>query len=340
MSLSSRALLRSAKVVPDGTITATARKLRMKSENPQPAKPSDTPLYSLLSQSPLDIAICRNREDFFHLSQSEIFLQRNRLEEFIARQNADREVFYLPGYSRVAGQPVEFLVDRIAGRQLEDGLWLPRWRERLLCPHTGLNSRQRAVCEFLDLLLRDLGKKGASVYMMEQITPTFRYISDKYGNHLIIGSEYLGPDTETGVTVNGVRHEDAERLSFAGESLDIIISNDVLEHVNEPGSAMEEMVRALRPGGHLLMTIPFHKERNCNIRRARVVEGRIEHLMEPQYHSNPIDEAGVLVFFDYGWEVLDLLRNSGFSDAFLITYWSLEFGLLGGPQPVFYARKS
>lgn len=41
------------------------------------------------------------------------------------------------------------------------------------------------------------------------------------------------------------------------ESFDSVLSNQVLEHVDDVGRAMTEMHRVLKPGGHLCVTVPF-----------------------------------------------------------------------------------
>ncbi|MBC8512602.1 MAG: class I SAM-dependent methyltransferase [Dehalococcoidia bacterium] len=49
----------------------------------------------------------------------------------------------------------------------------------------------------------------------------------------------------------------AERLPFANQSFDTILCTEVLEHTSEPFVVMEEFARLLKPGGHLLLSVPF-----------------------------------------------------------------------------------
>jgi SAM-dependent methyltransferase len=49
----------------------------------------------------------------------------------------------------------------------------------------------------------------------------------------------------------------AERLPFASESVDVIISNAVLEHVRDLPATLREMNRVLKPGGFVYIEIPF-----------------------------------------------------------------------------------
>ena len=49
---------------------------------------------------------------------------------------------------------------------------------------------------------------------------------------------------------------DATALPFLRGIFDTVLSNQVLEHVPEPGQAMMETARVLKPGGHLILTAP------------------------------------------------------------------------------------
>jgi SAM-dependent methyltransferase len=50
---------------------------------------------------------------------------------------------------------------------------------------------------------------------------------------------------------------DGQALPFASERFDTVLSLEVLEHVEEPDRLVREFARVLRPGGALLVTIPF-----------------------------------------------------------------------------------
>lgn len=47
-----------------------------------------------------------------------------------------------------------------------------------------------------------------------------------------------------------------ERLPFPDEIFDLILSHEVLEHVQDDRAAVEEMVRTLKPGGRILIFVP------------------------------------------------------------------------------------
>ena len=174
---------------------------------------------------------------------------------------------------------------------------------------------------------------------MEHVTPIFNWVSETFKQHQLVGSEYLGHEYEGGAIIKGIRHEDVENLSFLDGSLDLIVSNDVFEHVPNPAKAFAECARVLKPGGIMLATIPFHRDSDISITRSRLSNGQVEHLLPPTFHGNPVSADGSLVFTDFGWDLLNTMKVSGFSDVVVDTYASLEHGHLGNGQLVFRAWK-
>lgn len=47
-------------------------------------------------------------------------------------------------------------------------------------------------------------------------------------------------------------------LPLAGESFDLVVASDVLEHIADDRSAVAEVVRVLRPGGIFVFSVPAH----------------------------------------------------------------------------------
>lgn len=66
---------------------------------------------------------------------------------------------------------------------------------------------------------------------------------------------YVGMDIRIaeGVGVVG----DAHAVPFRDATFEQILCSEVLEHLREPERAIAEMARVLRPGGSLLLTVPF-----------------------------------------------------------------------------------
>lgn len=74
-------------------------------------------------------------------------------------------------------------------------------------------------------------------------------------------SEYIGADIE--VSGHDHRNEeidvyyDGKTLPFKDESFESVFSSEVLEHVFNLSEMLDELHRVLKPGGNMLLTVPF-----------------------------------------------------------------------------------
>lgn len=275
-----------------------------------------------------------SREEYIKFRE-EVSSDRLAFAKFLADKNKKKD-FNMDGFCEFCHKPTTFKVDWL----YSDGI-VPNYRERMLCQHCGLNNRQR----FIAFLVRKQLEKeaGKTVYLYEQVTGFYKLIYSMYSkDHMIIGSEYLGHSKKKGEVVNGLRHEDALDLSFQNSSLDLVVSQDVLEHVPDYLKAIEESYRVLKKGGLFILSIPFHINRDITQQRAKLQDDNVlEYSLPPEYHGNPVDENGSLVFFDYGWDLLDHFKTIGFHDISLVSYWNYFSGHIGGTdQFIFIATKN
>jgi SAM-dependent methyltransferase len=240
------------------------------------------------------------------------------------------------GICQVCSGPSDFMVTMDWGGSIADGLYHPNWREQLACTSCGLNNRLRLIGALLLDWLSNAPQ--ASVYLMEQVTPIYRLLKTNFPSMEIIGSEYLG-EYLSGTDVDGLRHENVEALSFANDSLDLIVSNEVFEHVVNPLKGFAECLRVLKPGGIMLATFPFHCSEDVSVTRAFPSSTGLVHKLPPVYHGNPVSESGSLVFTDFGWDLFEDLRRIGFSDARIDLYRSVRHGHLGGVHIQFQFEK-
>jgi SAM-dependent methyltransferase len=183
----------------------------------------------------------------------------------------------------------------------------------------------RASIHLLEFILAPL--PTWRIYVTEQMTAFYRWAKARFSNTL--GSECLHDGTHPGShNRRGIRHEDLTALTFKNESVDAIVCLDVMEHIPDFHKAFAECARVLRPGGSLLLSVPFHGG-PTHLLRARVqTHGRIEHVQTPEYHSDPLAPAGCLCFHHFGWDVLDYLKAAGFRTAAAYALWSPELGYM------------
>jgi SAM-dependent methyltransferase len=261
--------------------------------------------------------------------------QRLHWEDTLAQAGSLRTEWELSGFCEVCESNSIFVLDWLYA----DGS-LPNFRERLVCRQCGLNNRQRFVLGWLKQEVRNRQRGDVRIYLYEQVTPFYRAACQRLAGCRVTGSEYLGFDKKSGELVNGLRHEDAQALSFPPASLDLVASNDVLEHVPDYRRALAEAARVLAPGGKMIFSIPFYAQEQQTRSRAVLEKNGLRHLLPEQYHGNPVSEKGSLVFHDFGWDILEHCRAAGFTDAYVLLYHDLRRGYLGnGGQIIFLAEK-
>lgn len=222
----------------------------------------------------------------------------------------------------------------------QDGLNIA-WTEVLSCDACGLNSRMRAVWDFVTTKL-SLDNR-ASVYLPEAVTPGFAKWKARFPN--AVGSEYISSDALPGSLdtvggLNDIRHEDLTKLSFADDTFELIVSQDVFEHIPDFSQAFRECFRTLKANGTLVISVPFFPENVENeVIVTRKEDGTLHSDRPFEYHGNPVSSDGSLCFQHFGWGMLEDLRRAGFSKVRAHSYWAPTHGHLGGPFFIFSATK-
>jgi SAM-dependent methyltransferase len=109
-----------------------------------------------------------------------------------------------------------------------------------------------------------------------------------------------------------------QRLSFGDGSFDVCSNTEVFEHVPDDLRGFREIRRVLAPGGVLLFTVPLH-DAERTVERARMENGVLIHLLPPEYHEDNIrGRNNVLVYRDYGRDIVERLRTAGFRESRIV----------------------
>lgn len=117
------------------------------------------------------------------------------------------------------------------------------------CPRCGAHDRERHLLLYMRAsgLLDALA--GATVVHFAPEKRLARVIADrKPGLHLRCD---LYP------TTRDIQRVDIQCMPFADDSVDLLLANHVLEHVDAPDLALAEIHRVLKPGGHAILQTPY-----------------------------------------------------------------------------------
>jgi len=222
------------------------------------------------------------------------------------------------------------------------------FRESCICIKCKSKNRQRQLayvcCQTVG---STMGKRISSMRDFAKLDNFVVYNTESRGavhNHLAkmknyICSEYFGNCYKSGDLVNDIMHQDLMNLSLSNESVDLVISSDVLEHIPNPYKAHEELYRILRKGGRHIFTVPYNQTEFLDENRAIIDNnGNTVYLKEPIYHVDPLRPEGALVYNIFSAEMLIKLRKIGFRTNLFHLYKPF-YGIFGSNAIVFEALK-
>lgn len=195
----------------------------------------------------------------------------------------------------------------------------PWLRDHFLCQSCGSQPRERALMRILAQIApnwRDLAIHESSpctAASRRLASQAAQYTPTQYAEGFERGA--IHPEF-------GQRVEDLERQTFADAQFDIVVTQDVFEHMFAPDRAIAEIARTLKPGGFHICTVPIMNKAGPSARRARRrPDGTVEHLAPAVYHGNPVDPRGALVTVDWGYDIADYLDRHGGLNT---TIWTIE----------------
>ena len=181
--------------------------------------------------------------------------------------------------------------------------WL---RDNFKCTNCGSIPRERALMLVVERYFPHWRES-----VIHESSPGDRGASIRFLNECshYIPSQFF-PDKLTGDVIEGIRCENLEALTFSDESIDLHITQDVLEHVFHPSSVFKEIARTLKPGGMHIFTVPLVKKSSPSLLRAQINQGQVAYLEPPTYHGNPIGDGKSLVTVDWGFDICQHIFNA------------------------------
>lgn len=198
-------------------------------------------------------------------------------------------------------------------------------RENPVCVDCGSVPRQRALA----LVLADLGidLSRARVHEASPSLGSWRFLRRRCG--AFTASLWL-PGVPQGARIGAFRCVDLRHQPFADGAFDLVITQDVLEHVPDPGDALREIARTLRPGGAHVFTVPRRRDEPTRA-RAEWRGGVLHHLAPAEYHRDPSTRAGTLVVTDWGMDLEAIVADRAGSACTARTVHDARAGI---PVPV------
>jgi 2-polyprenyl-3-methyl-5-hydroxy-6-metoxy-1,4-benzoquinol methylase/glycosyltransferase involved in cell wall biosynthesis len=126
-----------------------------------------------------------------------------------------------------------------------------------------------------------------------------------------ICSEYFDDIPAGQKNASGILCQNPQNLTFPSDYFDLVISQDVFEHIAEPQKAFCEIQRVLKPGGFHIFTVPYHDGRPT-ISRIVVKDGKERKKYPDVYHDDALRKQGALVYTDFGSDLPQILNSTGF----------------------------
>ena len=209
--------------------------------------------------------------------------------------------------------------------------WL---RDNYRCMYCWSIPRQRAIVKYLSDNISDWS--DLKIHESSPDGCASDYIANRASEY--VGSHFYS-DVSPGCFRDGFRSENLEAQTFADQEFDLVITQDVMEHVLDPARAFQEIERTLKPGGMHVFTVPVYGHEETRIRARHGQDGEIEYLAEPDYHGNPIDASGSLVTREWGRDIAEFIEDACGLKTELLPYNDVKFGLVAEFLEVLVTKK-
>lgn len=218
-------------------------------------------------------------------------------------------------------------------------------RNNMYCLSCRSSARKRHVAKILlqelfsdALTLRSIVENNQYRIYNTDINDSFAKVLDRNvrDNHKYISSSFY-PELTPGTEIHpGVFCQDLENLTFENNSFDVVITEDVFEHVRNHQKGFGEVHRVLEQGGYHIFTVPCFFDRETLIRVDTSTAEDI-HLLPPEYHGDKI-RGEILAYRTFGIDIFTMLEKLGFETKVdFSSYGDRKFGIFD--SYVFYSKK-
>jgi len=211
--------------------------------------------------------------------------------------------------------------------------WL---RDNYVCTNCQSIPRERALIAVIEKYYPNW--RGLRIH---ESSPISRGASAKLKNQCprYLASQYY-PGKEYGMILDGFRNENLENQTFGDGVFDLVITQDVMEHIYHPDRAFSEIARTLSSGGAHIFTVPIiNKHEKTEVWATLNPDGTPNFLHSHEYHGNPVPPYGSPVTMHWGFDIVDFIRNASGLNTKIISQYDKNLGIMGEYNEVFVSRK-
>lgn len=158
-------------------------------------------------------------------------------------------------------------------------------------------------------LSRAVQKRAAGGYTASQYYPTV-------------------PCGETIPEFNAVSLDLENQHCFEDNKFDLVLTQDVFEHIFDAAAAFKEIERTLKPGGMHIFTTPLGSKRSPSFTMAEFnKEDHKLHLhFPPEIHGNPVANGSIVTTM-WGYDIADFIREHTGMETKIIHVTSRTMGI-------------
>lgn len=155
---------------------------------------------------------------------------------------------------------------------------------------------------------------------------------------LFNSSRYIGLELDTIENRKNKRADyfyDGTTFPFQDSEFDSVIANEVFEHVFSPSDFLSEIYRVLKPGGILLITVPFvWDEHEQPHDFARYTSFGLQHLLEKSgfeiiEHRKSVSDIRVVFQLLNGYIYKKTVTKNGYINMFIAFFLMSPFNIMG-----------
>ena len=194
-------------------------------------------------------------------------------------------------------------------------------RNDAFCVRCGSVARQRHVALAVAAALWDrgvrtigdlAGREDLDVWHTSARGPIAAAIGRgaiRFSNRQPVLTEFFD-DVPSGETRDGILCQDIQATTFANARFDLVITEDVLEHVPDFRQAFREIRRVLKPGGVHVFTVPYYPDEPTRALFERRGDADVP-LGPIEYHDDAL-RGRIATHTRFGADIGDLLAAAGF----------------------------